>query len=256
MRNHRKSTRHVHIVISLANVVCAPLALAVSPLTTDDADTVEAGRLQLNTGWQFSRTASVRLHALPINPVLGLSSRGELGATFGYQWRDGFGAAPATADADGVTDLTLATKWRLWQTKDESFKLAARLDLKVPTASEQRGLGTGNVDVGGVLVATRCWGRTCLDWNIGYTATDASRSVFGDDHWFFAQAIRYELDERWTLIGEAYALVPHHGTVNVHFNGGAQFNVRENLLLSALIGSAVGRNSPDVTGYLGFTWVF
>jgi len=57
---------------------------AVSPLVVDDADTVERGRLQLNAGWQVSRTGSESLFSLPINPVLGLNSRGELGATFGY----------------------------------------------------------------------------------------------------------------------------------------------------------------------------
>jgi hypothetical protein len=31
---------------------------AVSPLLTDDADTVEPSRLQLNGGWQLSRTGS------------------------------------------------------------------------------------------------------------------------------------------------------------------------------------------------------
>jgi hypothetical protein len=106
-------------------MVSTSLGLAVSPLTTDDADTVESRRLQLNAGWQFSHTTPVSSHALPINPVYGLHSRGELGATFGYQWRDGFGTALANADADGITDLTLATQWRLWQTKDDNFKLSA-----------------------------------------------------------------------------------------------------------------------------------
>lgn len=88
-------------------VASARLALAVSPLVTDDADTVEPGHLQLNADWQFSRTASVSLHSIPVNPVFGISSRGELGATFGYQWRDGSGSVPKQADADGITDLTL-----------------------------------------------------------------------------------------------------------------------------------------------------
>jgi hypothetical protein len=106
-------------------------ALAVSPLVTDDAGTVEPGRRQLNAGYQFSRTASVSSHSFPINPVLGLSSRGELGATFGYQWTENSG----NSDANSITDLTLATKWRLWQTAGDKLQLSSRLDLKLPTAS-------------------------------------------------------------------------------------------------------------------------
>ena len=242
-----------------AMTLLLPVAQAVNPLVTDDADTVERGRLQLNSGWQFSRMASVGLHAIPVNPVLGVHSRGEFGLTFGYQWRYGLRNTPGQENADGITDLTLASKWRLWQTKDENFKVSARLDLKLPTASERKGLGTGDWDIGGVLIATRCWGRTCFDWNVGYTASDASRSVFGDDRWFVGQAVRHQLIERWTLIGEAYAIIPHRKNgdlTNVHFNSGAQFNVRENFLISALIGSAVGRSSPDLASYLGFTCVF
>jgi hypothetical protein len=73
---------------------------AVSPLVVDDADTVAPGRLQFNAGYQFSRTASASLQSIPLNPVFGLCSRGELGAVFGYQWSN----APRQADAGDITD--------------------------------------------------------------------------------------------------------------------------------------------------------
>jgi hypothetical protein len=225
--------------------------LAVSPLVVDDADTVEPGRLQLNAGWQVSRTGSESLFSLPINPVLGLNSRAELGATFGYLWRCG------ANDADGISDLTIASKWHLWHTPDEKFKVTTRFDLKVPTASENNGLGTGNWDTGVVLIATRDWGRTSVDWNIGYSANDLPSGVLGDDHWFLGQAVRQRLSDRWTAIGEIFAILPHsNGSADIHFDGGAQLTVRENLLVSALIGSAVGHDSPDLTSYLGFTFVY
>jgi hypothetical protein len=193
------------------------------------------------------------LYTIPVNPVVGLNSRGELGATFGYQWRDG------SPEANGLTDLTIATKWQLWQTPDEKFKISARFDLKVPTASENSGLGTGNMDTGVVLIATRSWGSTCIDWNIGYSAIDLSHSVFSDDHWFLGQAVRYELNKRWTVIGETFAVLPQSnegGSANIHFSADPQLTVRENFLVSALIGSAAGSNSPDLTSYLGFTFVY
>ncbi len=241
-------------VLWLAVPTPADWARAVSPLTTDDADTVVRGRLQLNAGWLFSR-ANTRFHAVPLNPVIGLSSRGELGATFGYLARDP--AAPDEDDRDGVTDLTLSTKWRLWQRSDDELKLSARLDLKLPTASQRRGLGSGNSDASAVLIATRCWSETCLDWNVGYAAIDAPRGVSGDDSWFFSQAVRHDLKERWALIGEAYAAVPSNGaSATVFFSGGAQLKIHENLLFSGLIGSATGRSAPHFTGYLGFSCVF
>src|SRR3954454_14917219 len=91
--------------------VSSSFLFAVSPLVTDDADTVEAGKLQLNCDFFVVRTGSTTLYSVPPNPVMGLTSRLELGAIFGYQWRNGSGSSFATRDADGVTDLTLAPKF-------------------------------------------------------------------------------------------------------------------------------------------------
>jgi Putative MetA-pathway of phenol degradation len=236
-------------------LVLMPLAAsAVVPLVTDDADVVDYEHLQLNSGLQFSRTASANLYDYSVNPVLGITSRSEFGVTFGYQSQNGNGN-----DADGISDLILETKWRLIGTATNLFKLSVRFDLKLPTASERLGLGTGEPDADIILIATRNWGNTYLDWNIGYTAVDVSRSNFNDDNWFLGQAVRQQLNNRWTILGDAYVTFPQGNfgsSANFNFEGGVQFNIRENFLLSALVGSAVGRNSPDLTGYFGFTWTF
>jgi hypothetical protein len=234
-------------------------ARAVPPLITDDADTVEPGQWQINTGSLFVRTASEQLFLFPVNLVTGLSSRGEVGVTLGYQVRDGTGSAPEKGDATGVTDLFLETKWRLWQAEDEKFKVSTRLDLKLPTASRSRGFGTGDLDAGVVLIATRSWGKTEIDWNLGYIAVDPSRGLARDDRWFFGQALRQKLNDRWTFISETFAIVPNTGaggSSNFHFNAGAQFTIRENLIIWALLGSAAGHHSPDLTSFFGMTVVF
>ena len=227
---------------------------AVVPLVTDDADPVDFGHLQLNSGLQFSRTASTKLYDYSVSPDFGITTHGEFGVMFGYQWQNEDGN-----DDDGISDLILETKWRLIGTATNLFKLSARFDLKLPTAPERHGLGTGEPDADVFLIATRNWGNTYLDWNIGYTAVDAAHSNFNDDRWFFGQAVRRQLNDRWTLIGDAYVTFSQGKTgapANFNFEGGAQFNLCENFLLSVLAGSAVGHNNPDLTGYFGFTWTF
>jgi hypothetical protein len=239
---------------ALGLLACAiPLStFAVNPLITDDADPVGFGRLQINSGLQFSRAAGEKLFDYSANPVFGIAPRGEIGATFGYQWRNGI-----SDKADGVTDLTLETKWRLLGKADDDFKLSARADLKLPTATDRNFLGTGEPDADLVLIATRTWGKTSLDWNLAYEAIDISRGDWRDDRWFLGQAVRQQLDDRWTLIGETYGTFSQgHGDANFNFDGGVQFNLSANLTLSALIGSAVGRNTPDLTSYLGLSWTF
>jgi len=232
-------------------------ALAVSPLTVDDADTTPEHCFQLNAVPQFHESSAGRLYGLPFNPVYGLTERWELGATMGYLRLEPSRSLDG-ADAGGASDLVLSTKARLLESSS-GWKLSARLDVGVPTASEALGLGTGNPEIGGTLIVTRCWAHTCLDGNAGYLAVDVSRSVFADDAWFLGQALRQELGGAWTLLAEVWALIPNGheaAPTNVHFEGGLQWAVHENLLLAGLLGSAVGRGSPDWIGRFGLTLAF
>ena len=161
-------------VLALWLIGPATTARAVSPLVVDDADTREAHHLQLNPDFAFVRQGSAWVYSIPINPVVGLNARTELGVIFGYQWRDGSGSTQRTGDANGISDLRIQSKICLWQCLDDKLKITTRLDIKLPTASEHRGLGTGNPDIGLVAIATHKNGKTNIDWNLGYHAIDVS----------------------------------------------------------------------------------
>jgi outer membrane putative beta-barrel porin/alpha-amylase len=232
---------------------------AVSPLVTDDADTVAAGKLQLNNDFFFLRTGSTSLYSGQINPVRGLTPRLELGAILGYQWRNGSGSTPTTSDADDITDLTIAPKFRLWQGPDDKLKFSARLDLKLPTASKRNGLGSGDPDVGLVGIASYKLGKTSFDSNLGYYAIDILHADFDNDRWFIGEAIRHGVNEKWTIVAETYGLLPNTragGYANWYFSAGAQWSVRDNILVTALLGSAAGHHSPDLTGTFEITLTF
>jgi hypothetical protein len=233
-------------------------ALAVSPLTVDDADTVPARHIQLNVVGQYEHARSGSLGSLQSNPVLGLSSRGELGVTFGYLWLCDAATVGPSRWTDGASDVTLATKWRLWPAGEQPLRFALRIDGKVPTASASRGLGTGEVDLGGTLLATWTTGRTSLDFNLGFTALAPFKSTPDDDQWFLGLAVRHEINERWTLLGEAFALLPHGRTADparMHFQAGAQILVGKTLV-NCLLGTAVGDDDPSFSATIGFTWDF
>ena len=136
---------------------------------------------------------------------------------------------------------------------------ARALDLKLPTASERNALGTGDPDVGLVGIATYKLGKTSFDSNIGYYAIDISRADFDNDRWFIGEAARHELNKEWTVVAEAYGLLPNTrtgGYATWYFSGGPQWSVRENVVITALIGSAAGHKSPDLTGTFEITLTF
>ncbi len=119
------------------------------------------------------------------------------------------GSIPTTIDADDLTDLTIAPKLRLWQGLEDKLKFGARMDLKLPIASERHGLGTGNWDIGTVGIATYTIGKTSLDSNAGYYTIEISLADFDDDRWFVGQTIRQTLNEKWTLFAEVFAFLPN-----------------------------------------------
>ncbi len=170
----------------------------------DDADTVERGHLQLNLVWYFDHASDRQSSLVPVNPALGLTSRGEVSLTFGYL-REQFDE-PVPDTASGPFDLLLGTKWKLF-CSDGGLQLTGRMDVKFPSASESRRLGTGDTDVGGFLIATRCWGHTCFDWNVGYVAHALAADTSSDDAWFLGQAVRYSATESWTILTEAWGRV-------------------------------------------------
>ena len=102
-------------------------------------------------------------------------------------------------------------------------------------------------------------GKTSFDFNTGYYAIDISRADFDNDRWFIGEAVRHELNNKWTVVAEAYGLLPNTragGYANWYFSGGPQWSVRENIAVTALIGSAAGHKSPDLTGTFEITLTF
>ena len=244
----------VNYGVILTLLLSSGAALAVDPLTTDDADTVEFGKCEFITGWQFNREDSVDLNGYYVNPNVGITPRAEAGLTFGYQWRDGpFGA-------DGIDDLAFDIKWGLIGKEDVTpFRLAVRFDADVPTASPRLGLGTGEPDADAFLIATYTVRKTSFDWNIGYTKINASRPVFNDDLWFVGQAVRQEVNEKWAISSEVYAMIPQGSAgapANINFDAGPQYTITENLLFSGVVGSAIGHDSPQLYANFCFVWTF
>lgn len=224
---------------------------------TDDADPAELKGVELDSSWIFTRTGSVNLHQLIFSPVMGVIPNGEIGFDFGYQWRNGGGRE--LGRAEGLSDLTLETKYRIWQSSDERFKLGVRLDLKLPTASNDNELGSGKPDSGILFLFTHRYDKLYLDTNIGYNIIDLSHQRSADDELFIGQAIRRELTSQWWLIGEAVANLPfsaRESRSQFTFSAGALFTPNDNLTFYGLIGSGAGHDSPDLTSSLGATFEF
>jgi len=249
--------KNLLFVISIAasiQLLGIPYAFAGRPLSTDDAWTVEKGKFQLETGLDVTRQDN---HDEEYSPSLtltyGLLDRMDLGIGSGYLF-----VRPEEGDGEsGFGDTSLKLKYRLVDEKEWFPALAIAGKLKIPTASDKKGLGSGDADFGLNVIATKnITKRLVLHANIAYTfiGEDGANNEMN-----YALGSQFVLTDKWALVGEIVGtnnLNGREGDDPLSALFGTYYLLTENLILDA--GVEIGMNSaaPDYRLTAGFTFLF
>jgi len=123
----------------------------------------------------------------------------------------------------GIGDAVLTAIYRFEPWSATAPFLDVRLDVKLPTADEQRGLGTGEPDYSLELDLSQALGRTVLFGAVGYTLRGKSDLYVGLEDGAFAQlglsypltprvnaGLYYDFRERASVFSpESHELVPY-----------------------------------------------
>ena len=223
-------------VVALWLIGPAITVSAVSPLVTDDADTVPAGQLQINSDFTFTERTRRSCIRPPLTPRR-LTSLSRTRRSFRVSMAAGPGPASTTGDANSVTDLTSHPNSDLKKSCRGNSNSALTIDLTFPTASDRHGLGTVNVDAGSIGYRDLHRRKYCV--SILMSATTPSilpEQISRDDRWFIGQAVRRALNKNWSVFAEAYALLPktgEGGQATFYFSGGPQWVVTKNVAICA-----------------------
>ena len=110
---------------------------------------------------------------------------------------------PTAAAESGLGDITLGATWRS-QHGPDATNFAATVRTKLPTASEERGLGTGEADYSGQIDLYRNFGRVTPFASVGYTA-------FGD-------SALYQLEDGAYVSGGAHLRTGPSTVVTAAYN--------------------------------------
>lgn len=141
-------------------------SFAGRPLLTEDAGTVEKGGVEIELAFDHARDETGGKDYIPsLQIAYGLSERVEIAAALPYIFRDpGEGGR-----ADGLGDLFVYLKCRVWGEGQNFPALALKPFLKLPTAREGKGLGSGETDFGLTAVFSRSFGGFNLHVDGTYT---------------------------------------------------------------------------------------
>ncbi len=189
------------LALALAAV---PAARAEWPYLVEEATTLEAGRVSLSAGvafsWQDVDTllgGRGRRWSVPqVEASLGVGPAAEVSAAYEFL---GFDPADERDWASGSGDLRLWTKLGLFP--DQVDGLALRFGVKLPNASETRGLGTDETDFLASLLYARGVGPAVVTLNAGLGLLGSpERNRSQDDVWTWGAQVRAPAG-RWFRFG-------------------------------------------------------
>jgi hypothetical protein len=247
------SPKSVTLAGALALFLSAPLE-AAPPLFSDDVPTAEKGTFELYTGFLYTSDGGVpRRQITALELDYGVSDRQEISFELPYLSQQGH---------DGLGDVVVGTKYDFVQKSSRLPGIALVFELKLPTASVSRGLGSGAFDYEFGLPVEKTWGPYTALGNIGYTIIGQPKS--GErvrNVWFASFVQKYQVTEKTTVLGEVYFNTsedsgqPNQLAANIGF----ERELAHDFTFQAAIGKSLregGRGGPDLRVYVGIHWGF
>lgn len=231
------------------------------PLVTDDAFPVAPGRVEVEAGIELETTTQSYTLTAPFTFGFGLTEWLEVAIKPSVLYVDDQDASPRKVA--GVGDLVLEAK-ALLPFRPLDLDLALVPSLKIPTADEDRGLGTGKVDGGAVFVIDKVFTQTQrLHFNVGYTVVGTVSDVDLQDQLFIGLAGETSIpglaEERLQFVAEVFGTTAEEdgGPGDIQGHMGVRYLVTEDIILDAAIGRSFTANPPvEFFATVGVTWTF
>lgn len=182
-------------------------------------------------------------------------SGGMSGGTGGMSGTGGMGgttASSVTSSQSGVGDISLTAGYALFEESDSSPMLRPLVYVKVPTADDDKGLGTGAFDYGVGLSIAKGFGDWFLYAESLYIIPGSTSTYQPDNYLTYLGSARYlltqKLDVGCELSGATAAFAENPDALEAQLTTNYQVSQRESV--GAYLGTGLSDSSPDITGGL------
>lgn len=225
------------------------------PDVTNGAHLVGVGVLQFEVGGLYTRQSAVeRKTGSPIGVRFGVRDWIEARASL-----DGWvSSTDVESRATGFGNVQLGAKIRLWSESDGQSRLSLASNVNLPTASAEKGLGSGQTDF--TLAALTGFdvgpiAHLDLNYVIGAIGSEAGESRFVQH---LASASLSVSVGRWSPFFETFAISrdrPDGGAI-VAVNTGALYLMNPRLALDGGVEFGLSEDSPSFAAFAGFSVAF
>ena len=224
--------RAVFALILIFATCCLSAAAQDLPLRTTDADTIPAGSLRAQIGFDFLQDVSFPLSGLSgdetsvgvVNVRMGISKIAEIqiqGAIQNFLDVKAQGATfvpnlqlTGTNSTHDVGDFSLATKVRIFRQEGKRPGLALKFGFVMPNSNQARGIGTNTTNVFALLAIQEQIRKLTIFGNVGLEILQSPNALFSqNDVLMYGGAFRFPLHRRVDLVGEVNGLYSYR-TIN------------------------------------------
>lgn len=239
-------------------LLTAGSALAGPPLVTDDAGTVDVGKVEIELNGSYTHdkekadgiTTKSSSSDGEVKITTGLYKNLGVSLAIPYTFRARENVDGEIGKTDGFGDMTLELKYAFAELGGVSFAIKPILIL--PTGKYSDGMSEGRWQFGGALIATREFeeGKYALHANLGYEhhsyRTDEARETTRSDFWSGSIAGEAEVMKALFLVADfGLATAADKGTRDLaaYALTGARYEINDYLDVNA--GVKVGLTKPE-----------
>ena len=158
------------IARSAIHILCLALlpaaAFGAHPLITDDTGTQGKGKFQVEVSAEHASDSGNTETALNATLSAGLLDNLDIVIGSPYIFLREKDSSGSWQRNDGISDLSLALKWRFYE--HEGLSLALKPGVTIPTGDEHRGLGEGKATYSLFIISTKELEPFTLHFNVGY----------------------------------------------------------------------------------------
>jgi hypothetical protein len=227
---------------------------AVPPLVSGDVPTAEKETFEWYVGMSYqSEAGSITRQFFFTELVYGISDRQEVTFEIPFLSQDG---------EHGFGDIVLGTKYMVLKETEKLPGISPTFEIKLPSASASRGLGTGEFNYDLRVPVQKTWGWFTLLGNVGYT-------IIGEPHvngvveprknvWFVSSAQECKISEKTRLLSEIYLETAEEPGKPNRFAADVGFEqvFSEKFKVHGAVGRSLREGPSDLRIYVGFEWDF
>lgn len=247
-------------------VMFASVSFAAHPLITDDTGTQGKGKFQLEVNGEYGNEKygiDGKKNTTKMATTLTYGASENMDIILGIPYQYIRTKTPATDTepestkaADGISDISIESKWRFFE--KDGLSLALKPGITLPTGDRKRGLGTGRTAYSLFFITTKEAEPWAFHFNLGYKRNE-NKNNERIEIWHASAASELEVLKDLRVVVNIGMERNPDKTSNTHpafILGGLIYSITENFDIDFGIKGGLNKPETDYSVLAGITWRF